>query len=182
MSGYILHRICAGCGATTEFEIAARDMAFGQFDEAVVRAKCEKCGSCECKKVWGSNIAIDSELLNEWGQNAELKFYYSQESIIVSDGKEQVMQYENDEDVNLCDFCDFELLLANLENENFLPQKRGTIASALCTAAYDEKDDARLEKMYELLTENREAIARYKEYIWDFIIEYIFPKIGLEAE
>ena len=40
----------------------------------------------------------------------------------------------------------------------------------------------KLEKMYELLTENREAIARYKEYMWDFIIEYIFPKIGLEAE
>ncbi|UXI70240.1 hypothetical protein [Tahibacter amnicola] len=126
MSQYSYSVTCTECGAVDEGQVDEMTAAFAMEDHC---DRCRQCGSQRVRSSWAMP-RISEATLTRWSREASLSFLSQDEDIVLSE-------------------ADGELLLACADHPQTLPEKRLTLARAICVRIHDgltsEEDDRQQE-------------------------------------
>ncbi|MEL7123698.1 MAG: hypothetical protein AAFO07_29920 [Bacteroidota bacterium] len=114
---YFTRRVCAKCGHEDVIETfkEKRKLSSVSVD---CKVPCSKCNSYEVYSVSYSEWKLDQSLLDLWGQHAEFNFH-------------------NSDKIFLTDLDSATIFIDNLENTNYLEDKKEQLLQVLCDLIYD---------------------------------------------
>lgn len=143
------------CGYKKERFLSKKQAAFNLLGSNYMT--CIHCGEIKPQSSALSKPELDNELLQIWGTNEE--YYFS----------------EQDEDLFLADINNLDVLLEGFDNQGFLQDKKGIIASALFVLFVDN-----LSKKSVILPEllkRKTHLLNYKKHIWGYLWKKVEPHL-----
>ncbi|WP_028284037.1 hypothetical protein [Olleya marilimosa] len=155
------------CGNVDSIEVTRKEAAFGLKEKEIWSQECSKCGNKEFTSLSHPQPEFKTDLLIEWGNNADYFFM------------------EQDEDLMLADEKYIDLILEVLDNHQILSQKRNVLIEALCVIIYDnnvsdENNSDLTDRVAKELKKRKADVLNAQDWIMDYIKEVSFPIIGIE--
>lgn len=144
------------CGCQKETFLSKKQAAFGLIGSDYI--SCIHCGEVKPQSSALYKPPLDNELLQLWGKNEDYYFF------------------EQDEDLFLAQIDNLDLLLSGFDNQEFLEQKKGTIASALCALLVDNPSEKTL--ILSELLKRKNHILSYKKHIWGYLWKQVEPYLN----
>lgn len=144
------------CRYKKEVFLSKKQAAFGLISSDYM--SCIHCGKVKPQNSALDKPSLDNELLQIWGKNEDYYFL------------------EQDEDLFLSDIDNLDLLLSGFDNQEFLEDKKGIIASALCVLLVDNFSKKSI--ILPELLKRKNHILSYKKYIWGYLWKQVEPYLN----
>ncbi len=161
MNQYHISKKCKICEKEFQIGLTKYEAAFGSlFSRILKEAECPNCGSKEYQSASSPLLPVDKDTMEKWAFHEDLYFL------------------EQDEDLILADKNNIDLIDHFLQRNDILPNKRGTLLSALCVIIYDKSEGE--EEAMEVLLKHKQMLIDARPLIDSYIRKEVYPKLSIK--